>query len=158
MFFRSPGNAHTVRTGRPRSQLQRADNLSIFAFAESLQRFGADVSLRRQADNCLRIAFIIRRIDYANEVVPAHRQVCILDFDSALLEGFASGVEPARTIFDARNSLLRPVEQCNVSWHGPSSYQIIYRRLFSLRRIEVKELSRPGGLRYRLNLNNDGTE
>src|SRR5438552_13898295 len=108
---------HTVRTGRPRSQLQRADNLSIVGFAEGLQGLSADVSLRSQAENCLRICFIIRRLDYADQVVATHRQVGVLDFNSGLLEGFAASVEPARTVLNTRNSLACPVQQCNVSWH-----------------------------------------
>src|SRR5437588_10442009 len=108
---------HTVRTGRPRSQLQRADDLSIVGFAEGLQGLSADVSLRSQAENCLRIRFIIRRLDYADQVVAAHRQVGVLDFNSGLLEGFAASVEPARTVLNTRNSLACPVQQCNVSWH-----------------------------------------
>src|SRR5438552_18339554 len=108
---------HTVRTERPRSQLQRADDLSIVGFAEGLQGLSADVSLRSQAENCLRICFIIRRLDYADQVVAAHRQVSVLNFNAGLLKGFAASVQPARTVFNTCDSLACPVQQCNVSWH-----------------------------------------
>src|SRR5437588_8221765 len=99
------------RAAKPRSLVharaksQRADYLSIVGFAEGLQGLSADVSLRSQAENCLRICFIVRRLDYADQVVAAHRQVRVLDFNSGLLEGFAASFEPARTGRNTRNSL-----------------------------------------------------
>src|SRR5438067_543213 len=109
------GFPHIKRRSR---RLQRIYDLPKLIFAKSLERLSTDITLRTEAEHALRIGFVIRGFDHADEIIATHRKISLFDFHSCLLEGLPAGVEPRRTTFDSRNPLFRPVQQCNVSWHS----------------------------------------
>ena len=45
------------------------------------------------------------------------------DRTAKFLEGFSSGVQPFGAVLHLRNSLLRPIDQRNVSWHACFSFE-----------------------------------
>src|SRR5262249_14446076 len=96
---------------------QRSDDLTIFIFCESLQRFGADVSLRGQSEHRCGVGFIIRRFHHANHVVAAQGEINLLHLNAGFFEGLPACIKSLGTRADAANALLCPFEQSYVSWH-----------------------------------------
>src|SRR5207245_898910 len=79
-----------------------------------------------KTENSLRVSFIIGRFDHADQIVATHRKVNIFHLESSLLERFAAGIESLGARSDFRDSLLRPLQQRNVSWHGGSPFPFLF--------------------------------
>src|SRR5205823_12408543 len=97
---------------------QRIYDLPKLVFAEGLQCLRADIALCTEAEHTLSVSFVIGRVDHADQIIATHRRIGFFDFHSCLLEGLPAGIKPPRTTLDCRNTFFRPLQQCNVSWHG----------------------------------------
>src|SRR2546430_9324449 len=103
--------------------LNRSGDLAILIFSECFQSLSLNVSLTPQPKQRACTGFVIRSLDYADQIVPAHRHIDIFDLRAHFLESLTASIEPTWTILDSRRALLCPAKQGNVSWHLNSPFE-----------------------------------
>jgi hypothetical protein len=98
--------------------LKRADDSSILVLSKRLQRLSTDASLRAESEHGLSVSLVVGRFYHGDQIISAHRQISILQLYAGLRESLTSSIESLSTISNVGDSLTRPLQKRNVSWHG----------------------------------------
>src|SRR6185295_2532355 len=104
--------------------LKRADDSSILVLGKRLERLSADAPLRTESKHGLSISLVVGRFYHGDQIVSAHSQVSVLQLRAGFCESLASRIESLSTIFNVGDSLTRPFQKRNVSWHGFSFFGV----------------------------------
>src|SRR5689334_15626607 len=97
---------------------ERSDDASILVLSERLERLSADVTLSAESKGGFRVSFVVGRLYDRYQIVTAHRQVSILQFHARFCKSRAACIQSLSAIFNVSDSLIRPFQERNVSWHG----------------------------------------